>query len=362
VDLVGRIADQARSAGVDCILRGDSTLRGHLFEEMDTLGLDAGTGLLVPAFPAAGRTTLGGVHYVQIGGVRYNVADTEFARDPVFGYRGRSMAEIVAERGGPRPVRLIAHDDLSPSTVATALCDERSGTLVVPDAGTDEDLAVIASGYRLARAAGRRVVLRCAAPLAALLAAAPGRTVEPPGPVGRVLVVCGSHTGAASAQLLALGGLGAPVSVPTSIAFGPDRSATIDSIVDLLRRQLDSTGVAVVATERERRAEHGGQAAGAAVMAALMAVVRRLAGEVDAVVAKGGITSAEVASTGLAASRARVLGQVETGIALWQVGTTPVAVVPGNIGDDQTLVRLVRYFQPSVGIRLAVPESGEGRS
>jgi hypothetical protein len=39
-----------------------------------------------------------------------------------------------------------------------------------------------------------------------------------------------------------------------------------------------------------------------------------------------------------------VLGQVETGVPLWDVAGMPVAVVPGNIGDAQTLVRMLRYF------------------
>jgi uncharacterized protein YgbK (DUF1537 family) len=79
-----------RRPGVEYVLRGDSTLRGHVFAEADAFGARDGVLLFVPAFPAAGRTTVGGVHRVRVDGEDLVAADTEFARDPVFGYRART--------------------------------------------------------------------------------------------------------------------------------------------------------------------------------------------------------------------------------------------------------------------------------
>jgi uncharacterized protein YgbK (DUF1537 family) len=77
-------------------------------------------------------------------------------------------------------------------------------------------------------------------------------------------------------------------------------------------------------------------------MDALVATVTSVADLADLVIAKGGITSAEVATRGLGARTATVLGQVEPGISLWQLDTgMPYLVVPGNIGSTDTLTSLV---------------------
>jgi hypothetical protein len=49
------------------VLRGESTLRGHVAVEMRALGPDEAVGLVVPAYPEAGRVTVGGVHYLDSG-------------------------------------------------------------------------------------------------------------------------------------------------------------------------------------------------------------------------------------------------------------------------------------------------------
>lgn len=137
-----------------------------------------------PAFPAGGRTTVDGVHYVSVDGRRRVAADTEFAADPVFGYRARTLPGWVREVGGrdAYPVGLAAlraawagHGGAGPARGAGFY------TVVVPDAETDDDLAVISAGLDRARAAGRTVTLRCAAPLAAMRAGRhTARPVSPP--------------------------------------------------------------------------------------------------------------------------------------------------------------------------------------
>lgn len=321
------------------VLRGDSTLRGHVAAEMNALGLADGVGLIVPAYPAAGRVTLGGVHYIESG--RVNVADTEFARDPVFGYRARTMAAWAREVGLNGPVTQIPLDDLTPASVRDALLSAPKGGLVMPDVRTDNDIALIARGFADAASQRRDIVVRCAAPLAAALAGTPGRLLEPASrPYERVLVVCGSHTAAATRQLKRLAGDQRPVRTLTTAGILADQSP--DVLTAQLRDDLGHSGLAIIATERIRLAEHGTLDHAARVMAALMRVVRAVARDADAIVSKGGITSAETATTALGARLARVRGQITTGVPLWDVTTRdgrviPQAVVPGNVGDDMTL-------------------------
>ena len=75
------------------VLRGDSTLRGHLLEEyrgVSATSICPGEWpplLLVPALPSAGRVTVGGVHLFERDGRRVPLHETEYARDGVFALR-----------------------------------------------------------------------------------------------------------------------------------------------------------------------------------------------------------------------------------------------------------------------------------
>jgi uncharacterized protein YgbK (DUF1537 family) len=76
------------------------------------------------------------------------------------------------------------------------------------------------------------------------------------------------------------------------------------------------------------------------------------------VVAKGGITSVEIARTGLGVKEAYVPGQIAKGVPLWQLGSEtkwpgiPYVVFPGNVGDDETLKEVVH--------RLRTPDESTG--
>ena len=81
------------------VLRGDSTLRGHLLAEYRAVVRAAFADrepvlMLVPALPAAGRVTLAGVHYA--GSVP--VHQTAYARDGLFAYRSSRLLEWAEER------------------------------------------------------------------------------------------------------------------------------------------------------------------------------------------------------------------------------------------------------------------------
>ncbi|WP_127933872.1 four-carbon acid sugar kinase family protein [Nonomuraea polychroma] len=171
VRLVRRL--RARFGPAEYVLRGDSTLRGHVFAEADALGAADGVLLFVPAYPGIGRVTVGGVHYVVVSGRRVVAADTEFAADPVFGYTARTMAGWAMEVGG-REATTVALDAVRRGDLAGIFRRAAPGSVVVPDVETDDDLAAISAALddvTTAAGAGRLpVVLRCAAPLAALRA------------------------------------------------------------------------------------------------------------------------------------------------------------------------------------------------
>jgi len=346
-ELVGGIARTAtaaaRAAGVSAtvILRGDSTLRGHVFAEADAVA--PGTPMLfVPAFVDGGRFTEGGVHRLRTADGAVPVAETEFARDPVFGYTSRDLPGWVREvSGGRRHARTVPLDRLrgdGPDAVADALVAAGPETVVVPDCVSQDDVLTIAAGLVRAERRGAAVVVRCAASLAAALAGLATRPldrIELP-PRGRVLVACGSFTMASTRQLRALGGLWERrVEIPVGARRGEDRRRAGE-----VRERLAAEGRALLATDRSPG--HGRvPAAPELLMDALVGTVRHLAPEVDLVVAKGGVTSARLATDALGATSAHVLGQIRPGVPVWRLrtplGSPSYVVVPGNVGTDDTL-------------------------
>lgn len=337
-----RDAAIALEADIRIVQRGDSTLRGHIFPEMDVF---AGPDVLVifaPAYPAGGRVTADGVHRVQIDGRWVNAADTEFAGDPVFGYSSRTLVEFVADKGNRRAV------SVSRGELLRAALAEPPGTVLIPDACTDADLKAIADDIKRLRDDGHEIVVRSAAPLAAFLADHKSTSFidVAPAPIdGPVLIVAGSHTEATSRQIRTLLDRSdvctLELSTDSAIDDAPSAGARL---ADAARTALHQDRVVLMHTRRVRKPEHNTLDAAAQVMRALVTAVRAVRGLPGAVIAKGGITSAEVARAGFGARTAWVQGQVEPGISLWRLGDpardVPYLVVPGNLGDDHTLARL----------------------
>lgn len=351
VALVRRIRRDGEAAGarlgadVRFVLRGDSTLRGHVFAETEVF-LDGGAVMLfAPAFPDGGRTTRGGVHYVRADGVDVPAHESEYADDPVFGFGTGVLADFVAEKSGREAIG-VDLETVRSGGLARVLAEAPAGGVVLPDAVGADDIAAIAAAVD---AADVPVVVRSASPLAAELAGVTSLGLLPTPLVDRAepaLLVCGSHTAGATAQLGPVTAeWGPPAVVDTASALRSPAEAGA-AAADTARSALARRPLAVVTSERERAAEHDTLAHGEKVMAAITTAVRSLLPGVSVVVAKGGITSAEVARTGVGASSAVVLGQVLPGVSVWRMRARDgreilYVVVPGNVGGPDTLTRVL---------------------
>ena len=86
---------------------------------------------------------------------------------------------------------------------------------------------------------------------------------------------------------------------------------------------------------------------GNAVSESLVSIVSRLTQPPKFIIAKGGITSSDVATKGLNIRRALVLGAAAPGVPVWRIGEDgkfpgmSYIVFPGNVGDDDELRNLV---------------------
>lgn len=333
---------------IQFVLRGDSTLRGHVFSETAVFADEESVILFVPAFPDGGRTTEGGVHYVRQGAERVAAHLTEFADDPVFPFSTAVLVDYVSEKSG-REATSISLADVRSGAVEDALIAAAAGSVVLPDAVTNDDVRLIARAVEAARNRGANIVVRSASPLAAALAGVesdgllPSPLVAEPVPT---LLVCGSHTAGATAQLDRVAARwGGPVVIPTAGAFDNPVETGV-AVADTAGLVLAERGLAVVTTERERSLDHNTLEHGRLVMQALTTSVRALLPSVEVVVSKGGITSADVASIGLGAKSATVLGQVLPGVSVWKLTAADdrellYIVVPGNVGEPDTLERVL---------------------
>lgn len=333
--------------GVRFVLRGDSTLRGHVFAESAVFMEHDAVLLFVPAFPEGGRETKNGSHYLRQGGDLVPVQHTEFARDPVFGYSTSDLVEFTRLRSGRKAV-LVRLDEVRAGGTAEAILAAPAGSVVLADAELDTDISLIAQGIEAAWTR-RPLVVRSAAPLAAELAGVrSGRYLEPAdlGLAGHPLVVCGSHTDGARVQLRCLTDDLGPATVLRSDEALRDPEVTGLRAAAAERRIQRPSGARVIATERDRSDRRATLADGAAVMTSLVTAARALVSDADVVVLKGGITSAEVIRHALGATRARVIGQMQPGVSMWRVVASdgrdvPCIIVPGNMGSPDVLQRAV---------------------
>jgi uncharacterized protein YgbK (DUF1537 family) len=345
------------------VLRGDSTLRGHLLEEyLGVRDVVSPAGwpvlLLVPALPGAGRITVDGVHLFVRDGVPTPLHETEYADDGVFAYHSARLLDWAEERSD-RLFRASDGAELSlaalraggPTVVSETLCalgGHARPAVFGPDAEDEGDLAMIAAGLAAAQSKGCEVIVRCAPAFAGVLADTAAR--EPASLPGgkRVLVVCGSYVPQTTRQLAGLRDAypDALLEADVGSLVEGDHEAEVRRLSRLASKLLDRSGLAVLATPRERAVTALSLEAGDRVAAGLASVVTGVAPHPDVIVAKGGITSAVTLRDGVGAAEAEVVGPVEPGVSRWAArwpGGEPLdyLVVPGNIGDDGLLARLV---------------------
>jgi uncharacterized protein YgbK (DUF1537 family) len=129
-----------------------------------------------------------------------------------------------------------------------------------------------------------------------------------------------------------------------------DESALFGDIqAELARAQDEERGAVLYTSRGERRFASSAErlAFGERVSGFLMRLVRNLPPEIGFLISKGGITSNETLSQGLALRTARVLGQVRAGCSVVRCPedhprfpNLPVVIFPGNVGGDDALTEV----------------------
>jgi uncharacterized protein YgbK (DUF1537 family) len=245
------------------------------------------------------------------------------------------------------------------------------GAPVVADAVAEDDLRLLALAIMDAEAAGKTFLYRIGPtfvraraglePRPALspaeLAVISGRGPAPAGlPAGlrHGLIVAGSHVGQTTRQLAELARLEHITQLELDVQQALDESSRPAVTDALAAAALDALAENDVLIKTSRTVVTGAGASANLAIAqsisnALVTVVRGVVSRSRPawIVAKGGITSSEIATGGLGVRRAWVRGTLLPGIvSLWepldsQVPGMPYVVFAGNVGADDSLAAVV---------------------
>lgn len=366
------------------ISRSDSTLRGHYPLETQTLRetLEAHSRkhvdgeILCPYFKEGGRFTFGDVHYVCYGQKLVPVGQTEFAEDQTFGYHASNLRDYVEEKtqGAYKreTVMSISIAELRQGNVeaiAARLCQVHDFGKVIVNAVTQDDVRVFVLALYEALSRGKYFLFRTAAAFVKEMGAIEDRPLLTHAEIfqeksmatqqsGGVIVV-GSHTEKTTAQLKALQGLPGLefLELDSDLVLKPELfSQEVKRILQKEEAIIRAGETAVIYTKRKvltlpDDTKESALARSVKISDAVQSLVGRLSITPSYVIAKGGITSSDVATKALHVHKATVIGQICPGVPVWRTGREskfpqiPYIIFPGNVGNINTLRQAVLTLQ-----------------
>ena len=367
-NLLEAVTESGRDITV--ISRSDSTLRGHFPVEVDALAhalaMEDAVRVLIPAFVEGGRMTIDDVHYIREGQQLIPVAETPFAKDPVFGYVHSNLKDWVEEKtqGKIRSSNVvsISLEDIRLGgweLVTEKLRQCGPGQVCIVNACTHRDLEIVALALLHANHGLQRYIYRTSATIVPLMAGMPsGKAYSPlkeKTPAGKgSLVIVGSYVPKTTRQLQYLLEQNSHRSIEVNVPeiLGSSTAGTYaQSIIEETNQLLGSGQDVVVHTSR--LLEKGPDAAtslriNSTISSFLVSIVKGITVRPKFIVAKGGITSSDIATRGLAAETAVILGQIIPGVPVWRLDAGSrfpemiYVVFPGNVGDDGALEEVCR--------------------
>lgn len=356
------------------VSRSDSTLRGHVIAEPNGLadvleerGMHVNGFLFAPAMFEAGRYTTGDVHWAVVRGEHVRVADTDFAQDATFGYTASDLKDFLVERSGGTLQRdqilsiTMEHLAAGVDAVCRVLDQATHRTWVVVNGTEYAHQEVVVDALKRQQATGRNFIARCGPSFVRPLAGLKQSRVLEPADISigadrmpHGLVVVGSHVGLTNRQLAVLKDRGrvcdVELHVPTLL--GPGHHTHVEQAITQATQALADSDV-VVCTSRDVVRTDDPQESLSIARSVSDAVVEVVRGVMKAkpawVIAKGGITSHEVAHKGLGIQRARVGGQFFPGQTSQfipidadpEADGCPFVVFPGNVGTETAVADVV---------------------
>ncbi|CDO98335.1 unnamed protein product [Coffea canephora] len=329
--------------------------------------------IICPFFLEGGRYTINDIHYVADSDRLIPAGETEFARDAAFGYKSSHLREWVEEKTGGRiPARSVASISIQllrkggPDAVCEHLCNLEKGSTCIVNAASDRDMAVFAAGMIQAEVKGKRFLCRTAASFVSARLGIIRKAPVLPNDLGingersGGLIVVGSYVPKTTKQVEELKSQcghflkSIEISVEkVAMRSTKERQDEITRTVEIADIYLRSCKDTLILTSRKLitgKTPSESLEINSKASSALVEIVQRITTRPRYVLAKGGITSSDLATKALGARCAKIAGQALPGVPLWQLGPeskhpeVPYIVFPGNVGDSNALAEVVKQW------------------
>ena len=352
------------------VSRGDSTLRGHYPNEVDALaiGLENQNAkhILAPAFFEGGRYTYDNVHYVKEGDDFIPANETPFAKDNTFGYENSNLVDWIVEKYEGKidknAIESLSLDFLRTQSTAAILkkIESPKKSHIVVNATSYSDLEAVALAVLKSK---ETFLLRTSASFVNAITGIEAKDCLSKEEIlndqkkGGSLIVIGSYVPKTTAQLAVLKEHSKAIfleldvsNVKNDALFQEDIHQLSKKVNQYLQENKDvvfhtSRTIIKGATKAESLAIVNRVSNG------VISIIKQLNIKPKYIVAKGGITSSDVATKGLNVQRAHVLGQALKGVPVWKLGNEtkfpnmPYIIFPGNVGDNQALYQLTKLLK-----------------
>ena len=359
-------ASEATGQEFEIVSRSDSTLRGHYPLEVHALSESVGrTGypqLLIPYFLEGNRFTVHDTHYVVEDDKMIPVASTPFAQDTAFGYTNSNLKDWVEEKTGGT----IGRDQVYSVSIETLRSDPAKiveQLNVLPDHSVCivncldmTDLEAFVDALLESCLGGKKFIYRTAASFVQARAGLAKQDLLSREDLIRQnqsnggLIVVGSYVPKTTKQLEKLLGtfpnLKAIELAVESLIRPKLALELVEKTIDSINQAIENGDDVVLFTSRVQLKSGDGQTDlknGNQISSALVQVVSGLQFAPRFLIAKGGITSSDLATKALNVARGNVLGQILPGVPVWKIGAESrypgmsFVVFPGNVGDDNAL-------------------------
>ena len=391
----------------DSTLRGHYPLElDVLKEEWEAAsGKKADGQIICPYFREGGRFTIDSVHYVKEGEWLVPAGETEFARDKTFGYRSSHLGDYVEEKSGGKyrkqdciciTLKLLRKMDYQ--AITELLLQSKDFSPILVDAVSEADVMIFVTCLLRALAQGKEFMIRSAAAIPKVIGNIASRSVltreeinsreemhskeemyseDETNTMEKIhsmedihsgegsaeetknyggLVIVGSHVKKTTGQLNALRQSKAPLmflEFDVNAWFKPEGlSGETNRMIEEAEKAMKEGKTAVIYTSRKLLAPEGADGEtllnlSVSLSDALTAIVTGLHRKPAFLIAKGGITSSDVATKGLGIKKAMVIGQASPGIPVWRTGAESkfpglhYIIFPGNVGETDTLKEIV---------------------
>ena len=362
------LASQKTGIDYELIVRGDSTLRGHFPLELniikDNISKKIDGYFLIPFFQEGGRITLDDVHYVKENNKLIPVGETQFARDHTFGFASSNLKEYIEEKTN--------HEILKEQVVSISLDELRTnnyavfnkimnlnGRICIVNAENYRDIQAFVDELLKAETQGKNYLFRTAASFVKSRIGLRNKSLLDGNKLNIFdnrggLIIAGSYVNKTSQQInhlmketyvdsLEIDALSILTKSDNNNIINEISKKVDENIIKGIDTLLYTSRSVILGNDNIPNLDIGNK-----ISIFLANIVKELKEAPAFIIAKGGITSSDIATEGLNIEKAIVCGQIANGVPVWKCGSESkfyglvYIVFPGNVGDEDELTNVIK--------------------